>query len=518
MTVRELLEQRAAEAPQKTFLYFKELALSYREMDETANRIGNGLLAMGVAKGEKVCLLLPNCPEFIQSWFGIMKIGAVAVPVNPLLKADEIQYIMADSDAATLITIPKFTEAVGKIRPQCPALKTVVMIGQEKKEEGSIPFSQLLVSPSSPPKVTMSEGDDASIIYTSGTTGHPKGVILTHKNYLVNASQLVQSCQMTEKDNFLCILPLFHVNAQVVTTLGPLYAGGSMTLLEGFSPKDFLPALSRYKATAFSGVPTVYAILNSLSDAERYDLSSLRFCICGAAPMPVEVFQTFEKKYKAYIMEGYGLSEGTCASSVNPLGGKRKIGSIGVPLSGQEMAIVDDKDKELPPDTVGEIVVKGENMMKGYYKNPSASQDALKGGRLHTGDLGYKDKDGYFFIVGRKKEMIIRGGENIYPKEIEEVLYKHPSVQEAAVVGIPDKIWGEEVVAFLILKEGKALPPPEFFAFCKEHIADYKCPRKVEYRQAFPKTATGKIQKAKIVEEYCRQIGIDPKTTFATKK
>jgi len=518
MTLRELLEQKTQKYPQKTFLYFKELRVSYKQMDELANRIGNGLRAIGVQKGDKVCLLLPNCPEFIHSWFGALKIGAVTVPINPMFKADEIQYIVDNSDAATIITLPRFKEAIQKIKPQCSKLKNIIMIGQEKEEEGITPFSRLLDSPSSPPDVRLGEQDDAAIIYTSGTTGYPKGVILTHKNYLTNAYQLVQAAKMTEKDNFLCILPLFHVNAQIVTTLSPLYAGGSMTLLEGFSPKEFLPALSKYKATAFSGVPTVYAILNSLPNAESFDLSSLRFCICGAAPMPVEVFQTFEKKYKAFILEGYGLSEGTCASSVNPLEGKRKIGSIGVPLVAQDMKIVDDNGKEPPSGQVGEIVVKGENVMKGYYKNPTATKEALKGAWLHTGDLGYKDEEGYFFIVGRKKEMIIRGGENIYPKEIEEVLYKHPAIQEAAVVGIPDKMWGEEVTAFIVLKEGKSLPEPEFFAYCKEHVADFKCPRKLVYRQSFPKTATGKIQKAKIIEDYCKQAGIDPKATFAAKK
>jgi long-chain acyl-CoA synthetase len=293
----------------------------------------------------------------------------------------------------------------------------------------------------------------------------------------------------------------------VVTTLGPMYAGGSMVLMEGFSPKKLLPALERYGATAFSGVPTVYAILNNLPDAEQYDLSKLRFCVCGAAPMPVEVFKEFEKKYKAFILEGYGLSEGTCASSVNPLGGKRKIGSIGLPYAAQPMKIFDDNDNEVPPGTVGEIVIRGPNVMRGYYNNPEATAETLRNDWLHTGDLGYVDEDGYFFIVGRKKEMIIRGGENIYPKEIEEVVYRHPAVREAAVVGLPDKVWGEEAAAFIVLRDEAALTEEDLIDYCKEHLADYKCPRKVFFVDDLPKTATGKIQKNKVVERFLAECG-----------
>jgi long-chain acyl-CoA synthetase len=292
-----------------------------------------------------------------------------------------------------------------------------------------------------------------------------------------------------------------------VTVYSPLFAGGSMILLKGFSPKDCLPKLERYQATAFSGVPTVYAILNNLPDAGQYDLSKLRFCICGAAPMPVEVFETFERKYKAFILEGYGLSEGTCASSINPLDAPRKIGSIGLPLAGQELKIFDDNDRELPRGEIGEIVVKGENVMQGYYHNPEATAATLKNGWLHTGDLGHQDKDGYFFIKGRKKEMIIRGGENIYPKEIEEVLYKHPAVLDAAVVGLPDKIWGEEVAAFIVPKPGQEVKDTEIIEYCKGKLANYKCPRMVFSWDQLPKTATGKIQKNRIVEKYLKQKG-----------
>jgi len=501
-TIPQLLQIRAEESPSKTFLYYKNAEISYSRLDEIANSIANGLRELGVEKGDKVCLYMTNCAEYIYCFFGVTRAGAVATPINALLKAEEITYIINNSDAKALITQCKFEETANKFLPDCPRLKTIIISDADDASEGKISLATLMKADSSRPSVVVEPGDVAAIIYTSGTTGHPKGVELTHGNYIADSQQTAEAAKMNGEDRFLCILPLFHVNAQVVTTMSPMYAGATMILLDGFSPKTFLPALAQYKATAFSGVPTVYAILNSLPDAEDYDLSALRFCICGAAPMPVEVFNTFEKKYKAFILEGYGLSEGTCASSLNPLDGKRKIGSIGLPLHGQEMKIFDDSDNEMPHGKVGEIVVRGQNVMKGYYNNPEATTETLKNGWLHTGDLGHMDEDGYFYIVGRKKEMIIRGGENIYPKEAEEVLYRHPSIMEAAVVGIPDKLWGEEVMAFIVLNEGARMTGEEVIDYCKEHLADFKCPRRVEFAESFPKTATGKIQKNKIVEGY----------------
>jgi long-chain acyl-CoA synthetase len=500
MTLKELLAERAKKLGKKTYLYWEDLEISYEGLWQIARSIGHHLIQRGIRKNDKVCILLYNRPEYVYCLYGVTAAGAVLVPINSQFKPDEAQYILKNSDAKILITSPEFKDLVNLVRPQCPELKEVIMLDEEVA--GTTLFQELLEPAKKFEEREVKDEDIAGIIYTSGTTGYPKGVLLTHRNYTVNADQVAAAAQMTEKDRFLCILPLFHVNGQIVTTLAPLFAGGSMILLKGFSPKEFLPKLARFRATAFSGVPTVYAILNNLPDAEQYDLSQLRFCICGAAPMPVEVFETFERKYKAFILEGYGLSEGTCASSINPLGGKRKIGSIGVPLAGQELKIFDERDRELPSGKIGEIVVRGENVMQGYYQNEEATKETLRGGWLHTGDLGYVDPDGYFFIVGRKKEMIIRGGENIYPKEIEEVLYRHPAVAEAAVVGVPDKIWGEEVAAFIVLKPEAELKAQEVIDYCKAHLANYKCPRRVEFTESFPKTATGKIQKNKILDEY----------------
>jgi long-chain acyl-CoA synthetase len=506
MSLGELLARRGSEQANQVFLFFKEMEVTYRQLDDRTSSVANGLIKAGIQKGETVALLLPNSPEFLYAFFGIAKLGGVAVPINTQLKSEEIAYILENAEARGLVTTPELYEKVRPVRGRLPRLELLYLTG-ERGKEGFV-FSGLLTQSKNAPKIAVDPSDPAALIYTSGTTGRPKGVVLTHRNYLFDTEQMVHAARMSEADRFLCILPLFHVNGQVVTTLSPLFAGGSMILMERFAPKDFFPALSRFKATAFSGVPTIYAMLLQQLEPGKYDLSSLRFCICGAAPMPVELFEKFEAAFHAFILEGYGLSEGTCVSSLNPLGGKRKIGSIGLPLSNQEMKIFDDRDRELSPGAVGEIVIRGENVMTGYYKNPQATAETLRGGWLHTGDLGYRDEEGYFFIVGRKKEMIIRGGENIYPKEIEEVLYRHPQVSEAAVVGLPDPVWGEEVAAFIVSKPG---PKPddrpdgeEIMAFCRERLAGFKCPRKVVFVPAFPKTATGKIQKGILRENYLK--------------
>lgn len=506
MTIPDLIKARADKYTSKIFLFFKELTLTYRRLDEITNNLSNGLRGLGIKKGGSVCILLPNSPEFLYTFFGIMKAGGVAVPINFNLKSEEIKYIINNSEATVIVTSPAYLDTIEGIRKECSLLKEVIAAG-EADLKGAIPLARLLTLSSGAIDVDIKEDDPASIIYTSGTTGRPKGVVLSHKNYLFDTEKFVQATRMAGEDRFLCILPLFHVNGQVVTTLSPIYAGASMVLMERFSPTEFFPALSKYRPTAFSAVPTIYAILLNHPVAEGADLSGLKFCICGAAPMPVEIFQRFEERFNTYILEGYGLSEGTCVSSINPLGGKRKIGSIGISLPDQEMRIFDDNDNELPPGKIGEIVINGENVMARYFKNPEATNDAIRGGWLHTGDLGYMDNEGYFFIVGRKKEMIIRGGENIYPKEIEDILYRHPDVMEAAVVGLPDKIWGEEVCAFIVPKEGRTIFHDELIDFCKEQLADFKCPRRVIFMDSLPKTATGKIQKTRLKEEYKERKG-----------
>lgn len=500
-TLGQLLLQQAETYGRKPYLYWHDEVLSYEQFAERTLRVANGLAAEDIGKKDHVALLLTNQPAFLYSFFACALLGAVVVPLNPALKAPEVAYALRNSEAQLLIADEGLRAQARTAAADQPALRRVLFSGGSGAHDDA--FESLLHAPATPPDVTVTPTDLMSIIYTSGTTGKPKGVMLTHANYDYDSEAYAIACKASPDDRFMCVLPLFHVNAQVASTLAALRKGGALILMEGFSPSTFLPAVERYEATSFSGVPTVYAILNDLEEADQYDLSSLRVCICGAAPMPVEVFNRFERTYNAFILEGYGLSEGTCVSTLNPLDGRpRKIGSIGVPLPGQEVRIVGDGGDTAATGEVGEIVIRGPNVMEGYYRNPAATDEALKEGWLHTGDLGYVDADGYFYIEGRKKEMIIRGGENIYPKEIEEVLYTHEAVKEAAVIGIPDEVWGEEVAAVLVLQDDQTLTPADVRAYCQDHLADYKCPRVVYYRDTLPKTATGKIQKVALAEAY----------------
>ncbi len=501
-----LLERQAAARGEQIYLYWRDEEVSYAAFARRVRQAAHGLSRLGVGHGDKVALLLGNCPEFLTIFFACTALGAIAVPINPRLKAEEVQYILQNSDSVLLVIADALSPVITPALDGCPLLRHIVIVGDIPELSIGLPahpFASLYAAADHPVSAAVGPDDIASIIYTSGTTGHPKGVLLSHGNYLFDVWSYATACQISAADRLLCMLPLFHVNAQVASVLSALHQGGALILLEGFSPREFLPALARYRATSFSAVPTIYAILNNLPDAGQYDLSSLRVCICGAAPMPVEVFERFERMYRAFILEGYGLSEGTCVSTLNPLDGRpRKIGSIGVALPGQEVRIVDDQGQPVPSGVVGEIVIRGPNVMQGYYKNPEATAAAVRDGWLYTGDLGLCDADGYFFIVGRKKEMIIRGGENIYPKEIEEVLYRHPAVAEAAVVGLPDPIWGEQVAAFIVPRPGVPAGAEAIIAYCREHLADFKCPQVVEFVESFPKTATGKIQKNRLVERY----------------
>ena len=505
-TIAELWNERASRLADKTYLHFRERAWSYAEMNLQAEKAAGLLKSLEAQRGEHVAVLVPNSPEFLFLWFGAMKGGFTAVTINTLLKAEELAYIIDDCDARILVATPAFRRLLEPVLPGLSKLEHVVLTEPDTQSSGYklLPEEMQRAEPYAAAGLTGS--DKASMIYTSGTTGHPKGVILSHGNILYNSYVTHQMIDLEESDTALCIMPLFHVNAQIASMMSTLWAGASVVLEDGFKPRSFIGTLKQYRCTTFSGVPTIYNFLNEMKEAEGEDLSFLKACICGAAPMPVEVFNSFEQKFKGKIIEGYGLSEGTCVSSLNPLRGKRKIGSIGLSIPGQEMRIVnanvEGQNIFLPDDTIGEIVIRGPNMMQGYYKKEEANRTALVDGWLHTGDLGTRDSEGYFYITGRKKEMIIQGGENIYPKEIEEVLYKFDPVLECAIVGIPDAKYGEVVGAFIIPKEGASITAAEVRAYLREKIANYKMPKVIEFVQSFPKTATGKIQKNRIVESY----------------
>ncbi|QYO67466.1 class I adenylate-forming enzyme family protein [Leptolyngbya sp. 7M] len=353
----------------------------------------------------------------------------------------------------------------------------------------------------------VSTDDDAIIIYTSGTTGKPKGCLLTHGNIIANARQIADWMGFGPTDRLLTMMPLFHMNAVSVTTMSALYAGGSTVVSPKFSASRFWSIIEKYQITSFGSVATMLSMLLSGQQSASIDQpaapspasrpSSLRFAMCGSAPVPVEVLRKFEETFGVLVIEGYGLSESTCRSTFNPPNKNRRPGSCGLPI-GNEMKIVDDDDNEVATGELGEIVLRGPNIFKGYFKNPEATAEAFRGGWFHTGDIGYRDADGFYYIADRKSDMIIRGGENIYPREIDDVLYRHPAVEHAAVIGIPDELYGEEVAAFIVLKAGSTAEKGEMIDFCKQHLADYKCPKSVYFVESIPKGPTGKLLKREL--------------------
>lgn len=494
MTLAAMIADQADHFANKVAIYHQDQKINYGDLNLTANRIANSLRKRGVKKGENIAILLPNRPEFVQSFFGIVKAGAVAVLINTSLKTEEIEFILRDSKCTRLITSERHYPTLAEVRNKLPDLIDIFILGDEIPKE-TTSYDELLFGDENEPLISIEREDPAGIIYTAGISGHPKGAVLTNGNYFSNINAIVNSAGMSHRTRMMCFLPLFHVMGLTFNMLSPLYAGGSIVLMRGFSAREFLPALSKYRVTSFAAVPTVFAILNELPDKEKYDLSSLELCISGAAPLDIQTVKKFETEYNAKIIEGYGLTEATCAVCINPVDGRRKVGSVGLPLPGMEVQIVDEENYEIDPMETGQIIIRGDSVMKGYFNDEQSTNASFHDGWLYTGDLGCVDEDGYFFITGRKKEMIIRGGENIYPAEVEEILTANEKIAAVAVIGIPDPIWGEEVVAYVVKKEGEKLDAQEVIDFTKKRLADYKCPRKVRFINEMPKGISGKIRK-----------------------
>jgi long-chain acyl-CoA synthetase len=479
------------------FLRFYEDTITYAEFGKRVDKLANALKKLGFVKGDFIHVLVQNSPETLISYFAIQKIGAVAGPINGWWKAAEVEYLLNDSKGRGLIVEDQYLPILREIRSRCPHLQIVIVQG-EGAEPGEVRFSDLTSQGNPTPVTCESEPDDSAyIFYTSGTTGNPKGVLLSHKNVLADVAGITQALGLEEGQTILIFLPLFHVNAMLTTTFG-VGIGQQVVLRKGFSAGEFWEVVARYKVNFWSAVPAVYQILLADPERQKYDLSSLRFGICGAAPLSEETMRSFETTFKIPIVEGYGLTEATCVSTINPRDGVRKVGSIGLPIPGQVVKIVDEAGNELPPHVPGEIVIGGDVVMKGYFNRPQETAETIVNGFLHTGDVAYKDEDGYIFIVDRKKDMIIRGGENIYPKEIDNLLATHPKIREAATVGVPDPVMGEEVKAF-ILASDPSLTGEEVIAFCKEKLAAFKVPKYVEIVQGdFPRSVIGKVLKKEL--------------------
>ncbi len=492
--------------PDKTAVILDDYRLSYRELNGAANKMANALCALGVQPGQKVAMMLPNIPSFVVCYYGILKAGATVVPLNVLLKRHEIIYHLDDSEAVALIVwddvIQEASEGVCQSEMTKKLLVAQMPGTQQSLPQNALALNQVLAD--QPPvfeTVATMPDDTAVILYTSGTTGRSKGAELTHFNMFSNAMICGDRvAYITPDDVGLAALPLFHSFGQTAMLNACMYSGGTVTMQPRFEPKKTLEIMQRDSVTFFCGVPSMYALLLRYSDAHAYDLSALRCCISGGAAMPVNVLHAFNKKYNITIQEGYGLSETAPVAAFNHQGRPPKPGSIGTQAWGVEMRVVDENDHVLPPGEVGEIVIRGHNVMKGYYKSPDVTATVMRGGWFHTGDLAYIDEEGYFFIVDRLKDVIIRGGINIYPREIEEVLYGHPAVAEAAVVGVAHSVQGERVKACVVLKPDEQVSADELLHYCRERLADYKVPRFVEFLSVLPKTATGKIVKRELVE------------------
>ena len=512
--IPELLEAQVKRAPDKEFLILESgsLVFTYCQFDEAVNRAVSMLVSLGIGKGDRVSLLLTNRAEYLVFYFACFKIGAWAAPVNALLKPQEVEFIIANSETSIVVTQPDLLPHLDEARQHLASLRAVIVIedsGQWSVLPGSwfevqssasgverSAFDPELGTPNPEPGLT----DEAVIIYTSGTTGKPKGVLLTHGNLLSNAQQIAQWLRLTSDDRSLMIMPLFHVNALMTTAMAALWAGGSIVLAPRFSASGHWETISRFGVTYFGSVATMLSMLSHTYPEglpAEANTSRLRFALCGSAPVPVEVLTTFESLFDCPVIEGYGLSESTCRSTFNPIDGFRRLGSVGLAI-GNEVRVFDDNDCELETRKVGEIVLRGPNIMRGYYKNEEATREAFRSGWFHTGDLGYQDEDGFLYVVDRKGDMIIRAGENIYPREVDEVLYQHPKVKDAATVGLPHQLYGEEVKSFIVLREGERATALEIIQFCRERLADFKCPKVIEFVADIPKGPTGKLLKREL--------------------
>jgi long-chain acyl-CoA synthetase len=498
--VAVMLRESARRAPAKTAVILGETKLSYARLDELSDRAAASLAAAGVQPGDRVGLQLPNIPQFVIAYFGILKAGGVVVPMNVLLKAPEIEFQLRDSGARTLITYGAFLDESAKAA-EAAGLASLYVVAEAGAPATGTAFEALLAGDRPGPQLALrSPADPAVIIYTSGTTGTPKGAVLSHLSLYMNADIPGRLFEFGADDTVVVALPLFHVFGLSSVMNTCVLLGGTMSLVPRFEPRAVLELMQRDRVSVFMGVPTMFIGLLQAADSADYDLASLRVAVSGGAPIPAEVIDSFERRFGVPILEGYGLSESSSAATFNISATERKVYSAGKPIWGTSVQIWDDNGQPLSAGSgqVGEIVLRGANIMIGYHNQPEATAKAFAGGWFHTGDLGYLDEDGFLFIVDRIKDLIIRGGYNVYPREVEEVLYAHPAVAEAAVVGVPDPRLGEEVRAIVAVKPGQSVTEAELIAFVKERAAAYKYPRTIEFRDSLPKNATGKILKKEL--------------------
>jgi long-chain acyl-CoA synthetase len=535
ITLHEFFEGAARESPGNVATIFFGEKLTYTQLDEQANRFAAGLQSMGVKAGERVAIILPNCPQFLIALYGVLKAGAVALPTNPLYVQRELKWQFNDAGVETVIALNIIVPKVQEIMPETGVKRLItthtrdylsplmsVALGMKEHREGTAigtggegvyEFADLVRN--SPAEYARSEArpdDTALFLYTGGTTGVPKGAMLSHRNLVSDTLQMrawVFGTRPVGREVFLGVIPFFHSYGLTVVMNLSISVGGATVLLPRFVMKDALRAIVRFRPTVFPAVPTIYNAIANHPLAAHYDLRSIRACISGAAPLPLDVAQAFESVTGARLVEGYGLTETSPVTHCNPVYGERRVGSIGLPIPLTDAKIVETDTREpLPVGQVGELAVKGPQVMQGYWAQPDESTDLIRDGWFYTGDMARQDEDGYFYIVDRKKDLILVGGFNVYPREVEEVLYENPKVQEALVAGIPDRGMGEIVKAYVVLKPDTEATETELRNFCAEHLAKFKVPVRIEFRESLPKSGVGKYLRRQLVEEELARTGL----------
>ena len=523
-----LLDETAAKHPAGPCTNFFGRRLTYQQIKGLSDRFAASIRSLGIRRGDRVVLLLPNSPQFVVAYYGLLKAGAVIVPLNPLSAERELEFYLTDSGAEAAITIPLFLNKVASLRGKTP-LKHIVYsrladflpfplnLVQGFREHrlmrglhgaALVDFKELLKQALRPdwyPEPVQPD-EMAVLIYSGGTTGVAKAIMLSHFNFVANAHQIIAWGHLTDEQGILAVLPLFHGFGMSVTMNAAVLAGGEIILVPRFNAKQVAKAIQKFKPCFFIGVPTMFVQLSNLPDIHRYDFSSLQGIFVGAAPLTKTIKDDFEKKTGGRMIEGYGLTEAVMGIMANPYQGTHKVGSIGIPFPDVDVKIVSlDDGHDLAPGELGEIVLRSPTVMLGYYKNAEETQKAIVDGWLYTGDIGYVDEDGYFYITDRKKDLIIVGGFNVFPREIDELIYQHSKVKEGITVGLPDSRKGERIKVYIVLKDGETATPEEFIAYFKERLTPYKVPSEVEFRTELPKSMIGKILRRALKEEESRK-------------
>lgn len=497
MNLAEFREKKVQGEGERVALYFKERVMTNFELQKNSRRLTSALKKLGVKRGDRVIIQTPNCPEVLEAFGACWRMGAVIVPINYLMNDDEIAYIYKDSGAKLVVSSVAFLPRVRTAQAKAPEMKTVILVDKEVPE-GTLAYHDLIAAENEDHSFAdMKEDELAALIYTAGTTGNSKGVMHTHHSLYANAKMQFDSMPFPDGMTNVSVLPLCH-SFGIATINNGMFRTATTVLLDSFDLELILSSIAKYKAHILVAVPTMYVYLLLYPEPKKHDLSSMKYWICGSAPLALDTWEKFKEVYGGEICEGWGLTEAGANNASNPIHGLKKVGSIGIPMKGTEMKIMDDDGKFLPRGEQGEIVICGPQLMKGYWKKPEETAEALRDGWLHTGDVGYEDEDGYFWITDRKKDLIIKGGENISPRTVEEALFAHPKISEAAVVGMKDDIFGENIKAFVVLNPGQKASAEEIIEYCKDKLTNFLAPKEIVFMDALPKSLVGKVLKKEL--------------------